>query len=71
VRVGMYHAASEANQRAIEMDRLYFDACQIAPEEDNYNAYYRCVALVGKETGMSRHMTIALLLSHLAPPVRP
>lgn len=38
----MYHAASAANKRAIELDRRYFDICGIAPEEGNYNAYYRC-----------------------------
>lgn len=37
----MYHKASAANERAIELDRRYFDMCGIAPEEGNYNAYYR------------------------------
>lgn len=41
LRVGLYHQASEANQRAIELDRSYFEQCQIAPDASNYNAYYR------------------------------
>lgn len=43
VRLGMYHRASEANAAAIALDREYFAACDIQPEEGNYNAYYRCV----------------------------